>query len=153
MQRIVNQLLTKKYYVVNLYHKDINSPHTEKEEATMKKKNLYGYLGFLSLLGLIGIFTEERSFLAFFAFAVDFQYFFIPSDEMLEEYMNRATSRGFIFGMISMAAAVLVAFLIGMPSSQALMIGCTLGWGVSVAVYSLSSAYYGFKESRGMQDD
>ena len=104
----------------------------------MKKKNLYGYLGFLSLLGLIGIFTEERSFLAFFAFAVDFQYFFIPSDEMLEEYMNRATSRG---------------FLIGMPSSQALMIGCTLGWGVSVAVYSLSSAYYGFKESRGMQDD
>ena len=50
----------------------------------MKKKNLYGYLGFLSLLGLIGIFTEERSFLAFFAFAVDFQYFFIPSVEMLE---------------------------------------------------------------------
>ena len=119
----------------------------------MKKKNLYGYLGLLSLLGLIGIFTEERSFLAFFAFAVDFQYFFIPSDEMLEEYMNRATSRGFIFGMISMAAAVLVAFLIGMPSSQALMPGCTLEWGVSVAVYSLSSAYYGFKESRGMQDD
>ena len=35
----------------------------------MKKKNLYGYLGFLSLLGLIGIFTEERSFLAFFAFS------------------------------------------------------------------------------------
>ena len=43
MQRIVNQLLTKKYYVVYLYHKDRNSPHIKKEEATMKKKNLYGY--------------------------------------------------------------------------------------------------------------
>ena len=42
MQRIVNQLLTKKYYVVYLYYKDRNSPHIKKEEATMKKKNLYG---------------------------------------------------------------------------------------------------------------
>ena len=119
----------------------------------MKKKNLYGYLGFLSLLGLIGVFTEERSFLAFFAFAVDFQYFFIPSDEMLEGYMSRSAARGFVFGMLSMAAAVLFAILVGMPSSQALMSGCTLGWGVSVAVYALSSAYYGFKGSRGLQDD
>ena len=42
----------------------------------MKKQKLYGMLGVLSLLGLVGVFTETRSFLAFFAFAVDFQYFF-----------------------------------------------------------------------------
>ena len=36
----------------------------------------YGCLGFLSLLGILGIVTEERTFLAFFGFAVDFQYFF-----------------------------------------------------------------------------
>ena len=51
----------------------------------MKKQNWYGLLGFLSLLGWIGVFTQERVFLLFFAFAVDFQYFFLPSDEMLEE--------------------------------------------------------------------
>ena len=49
----------------------------------MKKQMLYGMLGFLSLLGFVGLFTEERSFLGFFAFAVDFQYFFLKSDEML----------------------------------------------------------------------
>ena len=33
----------------------------------LSKRWLYGSMGFLSLLGLIGIFTEERGFLAFFA--------------------------------------------------------------------------------------
>ena len=45
----------------------------------MKKQILYGMLGFLSLLGFAGVFTEARGFLGFFAFAVDFQYFFLKS--------------------------------------------------------------------------
>lgn len=32
----------------------------------MKKQNWYGLLGFLSLLGWIGVFTQERVFLLFF---------------------------------------------------------------------------------------
>lgn len=119
----------------------------------MKKKNLYGMLGFLSLLGMIGIVTEEKAFLSFFAFALDFQYFWIPSDEMLEDYMNRSAGRGFLFGMISMAVGTLSSIVVGMPANHALMTGCTLGWSVSVVVYSLCSAYYGFRERRGMQDD
>ena len=55
----------------------------------MKKQILYGMLGFLSLLGFAGVFTEARGFLGFFAFAVDFQYFFLKSDEMLEEQLGR----------------------------------------------------------------
>ena len=90
----------------------------------MKKQNWYGLLGFLSLLGWIGVFTQERVFLLFFAFAVDFQYFFLPSDEMLEESMARCAARGFL-----------------------------LGFGIAVMVYELSSAYYGFRESRGLGDD
>ena len=105
----------------------------------MKKQNWYGLLGFLSLLGWIGVFTQERVFLLFFAFAVDFQYFFLPSDEMLEESMARCAARGFLFGVLSMAAAVLL--------------GCVLGFGIAVMVYELSSAYYGFQESRGLEDD
>ena len=35
----------------------------------MKKQILYGMLGFLSLLGFAGVFTEARGFLGFFAFA------------------------------------------------------------------------------------
>ena len=78
----------------------------------MKKQNWYGLLGFLSLLGWIGVFTQERVFLLFFAFAVDFQYFFLPSDEMLEESMARCAARGFLFGVLSMAAAVLLGMAV-----------------------------------------
>ena len=41
-------------------------------------KRWYGLIGLLSLLGFVGVFTGERYFLGFFAFAVDFQYFFCP---------------------------------------------------------------------------
>ena len=45
-------------------------------------KRWYGLIGLLSLLGFVGVFTGERYFLGFFAFAVDFQYFFTRADEM-----------------------------------------------------------------------
>ena len=119
----------------------------------MKKQNWYGLLGFLSLLGWIGVFTQERVFLLFFAFAVDFQYFFLPSDEMLEESMARCAARGFLFGVLSMAAAVLLGLAAGLPVEATLAKGCVLGFGIAVMVYELSSAYYGFRESRGLGDD
>ena len=77
----------------------IYSPHKERNiplfgtlirEATYEKQILYGMLGFLSLLGFAGVFTEARGFLGFFAFAVDFQYFFLKSDEMLETQLARS---------------------------------------------------------------
>ena len=79
----------------------------------MKKQVLYGMLGFLSLLGFVGVFTEARGFLGFFAFAVDFQYFFLKSDEMLEEQLARSASRAFVAGMLVMAAAVLGTLTLG----------------------------------------
>lgn len=79
----------------------------------MKKQILYGMLGFLSLLGFAGVFTEARGFLGFFAFAVDFQYFFLKSDEMLEAQLARSASRAFVVGMLMMAAAVLGTLTLG----------------------------------------
>ncbi len=119
-----------------------------------RKRFLYGATGFLSLLGLIGVFTEARSFLGFFAFAVDFQYFFISSDEMMEYNMNRSASRAFYFGMASVAFITAFLFFVwGRSSSEALLEGIAGGWAVSVVVYALSSAYYGFRESWGLRHD
>lgn len=118
------------------------------------KRYLYGLMGLLSLLGFIGIFTEAKSFLAFFAFAVDFEYFFIKSDEMLEEYMNKSASRAFYCGMISVALVSFVCFSAGLKEEkEALITGLASGWAVSVAIYALSTAYYGFKEKWGLEND
>lgn len=108
----------------------------------------HGMLGFLALLGFLGVFTEERAFLAFFAFIVDFEYFFLKSDEMVEEYMNRSAARAFYCGMLTTAAVALTCFFIGQkPGNVALLYGFASGWGVSVAVHGLSIGYYKFKES------
>lgn len=118
------------------------------------KRYLYGLMGLLSLLGFIGIFTEAKSFLAFFAFAVDFEYFFIKSDEMLEEYMNKSASRAFYCGMISVALVSFVCFFAGLKEvKEALITGLAFGWAVSVIIYALSTAYYGFKEKWGLEND
>ena len=109
------------------------------------RKYLYGSLGLLSLLGFIGIFTEERGFLAFFAFVVDFEYFFIKSDEMLEEYMNRSASRAFY-------CVVLISFFLqNQTASESLLAGFAWGWSVAIVVYALSTAFFGLKEKWGLE--
>ncbi len=116
------------------------------------KGHWYGWLSLLSLLGLIGVFTPNRGFLAFFGFLVNAQYFFIPVDEMMVQYMNRSAARGFFLGMMSMAAVTLLAVL-GKEPHIALRMGVTFSWGVSVFVYSVSIAYYSFKEQWGVERD
>ena len=115
-------------------------------------KNKYGYLGFLSLLGLVGLFTEERSFLAFFAFAVDFSYFRVQPDEFFLASMDRSAARGFFALMLTTLAITLLSLPARGPSG-ALLRGVTLGWAAAVAVHALSAAWYHFRENWGASGD
>lgn len=117
------------------------------------KRMLYGAMGFLSLLGFIGVFSEARSFLAFFAFAVDFRYFFLASDEMLKEYMNKSAARAFYWDMLVTGCVAAVCMLRGLPAGEALLYGILSGWAAAVAVQALSVAYYQMKESWGLGHD
>lgn len=117
-------------------------------------RNLYGLMGLLSLLGFIGVFTEEKLFLCFFAFVFDFQYFFIKSDEMLEAYMNKSAALAFYSGMVATAVVAVVYFFVGDQNGyEALLLGFAVGWGASVVVHSLSTIYYKFREAGGLEDD
>ena len=118
----------------------------------MSKTKWYGCLGFLSLLGLVGVLTPQREFLSFFDVAVDFEYFFLPSDEMVEQYMNRSAARGFVAGMLVMAAVTVGSLLIGQQSGPALLTGCVAGWAAAVIAQALSAAYYGFREKQGAKE-
>ena len=105
-------------------------------------KRWYGLIGLLSLLGFVGVFTGEKYFLGFFAFAVDFQYFFAKADEMQEGQILRSAARGFFAGMGVTAAGTL---LLG-GTTEALYLSSGLGWGVGAAVYALSSFLCGCRE-------
>lgn len=121
----------------------------------MKRKNiLYGLTGFLSLLGFLGVFTEEKTFCAFFAFAVDFKFFFVKSDEMLDEYMRKSAALAFYCGMAAVAVATLISFFTSERlANRALISGLAAGWVVCVLVHAVSTAFYGFREQRGLADD
>lgn len=112
---------------------------------------LEGLLGLLSVLGLVGVWTEERMFLAFFAFACNFQYFFIRADEMMTTYMNKSAARAFYCDMFLTGAVTLGGILWGLPADRALLYGILWGWAAAVAVQSLSVAFYRFRESWGAQ--
>ncbi len=112
----------------------------------MKKKRWYGLLGLLSLLGFIGVFTQERAFLGFFAFALDFQYFFVQADEMQEEQIRRSAALGFFWGMGTSVAAMGLLILAGVTVREGLYAGLALGWGVAVAVYALTGFWYSCRE-------
>lgn len=89
-----------------------------------QRRYLYGSLGLLSLLGFVGVLTQERVFLLFFAFAVDFGHWFRKNDEMVEDYMNRSAALAFYVGMA--ATGILgtgAVFLQGMDGHRALLTG------------------------------
>ena len=115
-------------------------------------RNKYAYLGFLSLLGFVGVFTPERAFLSFFAFAVDFSYFWVQPDELFLSYMDRSAARGFFALMFTTLGGTLL-FLPALGPSGALARGVLLGWSAAVAVHALSSAWYHFRESWGAGGD
>ena len=115
------------------------------------KKTYYleGLLGLLSLLGFVGLFTEERMFLAFFAFACNFQYFFIPADEMMTAYMNRSAARAFYGDMFLTGGGALGGILAGLPAGRALLYGILAGWAAAGVGQSGSVALYRLRESWG----
>lgn len=120
----------------------------------MKNKYLYGFMGLLSLIGFIGVFSEERIFLVFFAFAVHFEYFFIKSDEMLNEYMNKSAAIAFYLGMLTVALFTVISFAFSnFTGSEALVYGFSFGWITSTIIYGISVAYFSIKESRALKND
>lgn len=119
----------------------------------MKLKYLFGATGFIALLGFIGVFSEEKAFLAFFAFAVDFQYFFVRDDEMWNTYMCRSAARAFCCGMITMALFSFISFLMGKDSAYALAGGLAAGWAAAVACNAVLVAIYNFSAGRALKED
>lgn len=118
------------------------------------RKYLYGLMGLLSLLGFIGIFTDQKRFLLFFAFAFEFEYFFKSSDEMMDAYMGKSASQAFYCGMIITALVTLggVVFF-GKTGNESLTFAFSQGWSVSIIVYFFSTAYYQLKERYGIAHD
>lgn len=115
-------------------------------------RNKYGIIGFVSILGIWGIYQNEPIFLSFLAFIVFFEYFFIEPDELFIVNMRKAATWGFFTNIVitSLATLVMSVFKI---SSNALAGGATLGFSIGIAVFCFSTSFLEWKEKRGIKDD
>lgn len=91
-------------------------------------KNKYGFIGFLSLLGWVGLFGDEPLLLSFFAFLLFFKYFWVQPDELFIETIQKCAACAFFINLLITTGATLV-FSYFMISSNPLAGGAALGFG------------------------
>jgi len=119
-----------------------------------KNKLIYGSLGFLSILGILGIVTESKIYLAYFAFAVHLKYLFIETDEMLESYMNQSAAVAFYLQNLSFVIISLFRiFILKDDLSHAFVLSFIISWSISIFMYTILVLVYEFRERRGMKND
>lgn len=108
-------------------------------------KNKYGCIGFISLLGFWGLFGNEPLFLSFFAFAIFFEYFWITPDEMFIRTMRKCATIAFF---TNLAITTIATFLLSHfeISTNPLAGGTALGFGISIAVFAVSTFALELKE-------
>lgn len=111
------------------------------------KKKKYGFLGLLSLLGFIGLFTGEYWYLCFFFCAIDFRYFFINQDEFFEEQMKKAASTAFFSSLFIFIANTLLYWLTQGVNIELDNSG-KLGFVSSIIIFTLLTFYYEQLEKR-----
>lgn len=115
-------------------------------------KNKYGFLGFMSLLGFVGLFGEEPLFLSFFAFALFFKYFHVQPDEFFIETIRKCATYSFFINIFIVIGATLI-FSYFELSSNPLAGGATLGFGISIAIFAFMTFNMEWKERLGARND
>lgn len=117
-------------------------------------KRRHGLLGLFSLIGVWGLLACEPELYPFLGFALFFEYFFVEADEMFVANLHKAAAWAFFASLaVSAAATLMEAVLHQLPGSQALRQGIGLGFGCSVLVFCLASAYFDWKDRRGLSHD
>ncbi|MHB8806208.1 MAG: DUF3796 domain-containing protein [Anaerolineaceae bacterium] len=111
-------------------------------------KNKLGYLGFIGFLGILGIVTDNKYFLAFFAFVVFFRYFAIKPDELFQLNVQKAATPAF-FTEVAVQTITLAITAFTKNIAQ-LITGLALSFSISIVVFILILTIYEYKESRGI---
>ena len=116
------------------------------------QKNKQALLGFASLLGLLGIFTDNRYYLGFFGFLVFFQYLWVVPDELFWSNVRRAGSTAFFSGLCC-ECLLTVGLLCAFDVNRAAIVACGVGTALSLVVFTLLLSHYEQEERRGMADE
>ncbi len=114
-------------------------------------KSRYGLIGLFSIVGVMGVVTQNTSLYPFLAFVVFFEYLFVEPDEMFVENMRKAASWAF-YTQLAIVALITCASIVPFPET-ALQKGAAAGFGIALVVFCLTTAYFDWKDRRGVLND
>lgn len=111
----------------------------------IRMKNKFGLIGFVALLGIWGIYTDEPMFLPFFAFILFFEYLFVIPDELFVQNIRKAAGWAFFGNLIITISATLIFSAFNM-SSNPLAGGSALGFGFGISIFCFSTSFLEWRE-------
>lgn len=110
-------------------------------------KNILGYMGLLGFLGILGIVTDNKYFLGFFGYFVFLRYFFVRPDELFWLNVHRAATPAFFTAVgIQVLTLAITAFT---KNITQVVVGFSLSFSISTAIFILVLVVYEYRESRG----
>lgn len=119
-----------------------------------KLKLAYGSIGLLSILSLLGIFTDKKIFLCFIAFIIHLQYFFKETDEMMEAYINKSAALSFYISNLSFVIVLFIGLIfLGYDLYKSLIFSLALSWSIAILVYTILIIDYETREKIGLKND
>jgi len=111
---------------------------------------LYGLIGLLSLLGIVGLYTEEKYLLFFFFAVVDFKFLFKKPDEMQIEQLKKAGALACYCAMVAFPISMVISlFLFRFEFLNAWILSNAILIGILFGVQSIAMIYFSYAESRG----
>lgn len=116
-------------------------------------KRRYGLLGFFSVIGLLGFWTHNPVFFPFLGFALFFEYFFVETDEMFADHMRKAAAWAFFADLTAVAAVTCYEVVVLRSVDAALTNGIAFGFGIAIMFFCFATAYFDWKDRRGVSND
>lgn len=113
-------------------------------------KNKLGFLSLLALFGLLGIFTENKACLGFWAFLYYTRYFYIKPDKIFYDHVLKSAACGFTAGIALSFLSVILEALFGNISF--LIYGMGAGTVISVIVFTGVLYILQLRKSREAQE-
>lgn len=114
-------------------------------------KNKLALFGFVSLLGFLGVFTENHWYLGYFGFLVFFRYLTVIPDELFYANVRKAGSYAFFTGFTAEVIILLIC-LFFFQVNQAAVFGAVLGSAIALIVFTFSFSHFENMERKGLPE-
>lgn len=115
----------------------------------MKKINYFGLLGFMSILGFLGFYTENKSMFLYFCYLPYFMYFKVIPDESFKENVRKSATVAYIVSFVISCISIVFYELSSNPYIA--LAGLNFSFSISGIFFLFSFLAIESREKKGLE--